>query len=325
MAATAFISYSRSNRAFAKRLVVDLKRAGVDAWLDLSSLEPGTRWATEIMPAIAAAGHVVLLASPEAKESEWVGKELAEAKRLGKTVVPLRLAGLPGTMPADWEAWHMIEGAGTDYWKTFPRLVAAVKAPLPPPRSLVELLDSPHGTAADAAAELGEPAVEPGPNGRPFVKLPVAPSAYGMTWLFAPRDAPLRWPDSLGVLFNFTGPYSRARYQESLGHWAAEVGAADEPWLVMVEGPVNRADTFYEVNVDWPHEWDDAIHACWKVVEEFARRSHRVGYYLNCLTALAFEVAVRSKAVKERRRVYQYDQKAATARQKYAVAYDGWK
>src|SRR5258708_4143383 len=131
MSSSVFISYSRRNRPFAERLQIDLQRAGLDTWLDLSDIPPGEDFEARILPAIAERSHLVLLASPEAKDSEWVQREVVEAQSRGKMVVPLRLAGKPGTMLPHWERRNMIENAATDYWGTVRQLAAALKAPTP--------------------------------------------------------------------------------------------------------------------------------------------------------------------------------------------------
>jgi len=47
-----FISYSRRDLAFVKRLAKDLQAAGLKVWYDLSSLEVGMRWGKEIQNAL---------------------------------------------------------------------------------------------------------------------------------------------------------------------------------------------------------------------------------------------------------------------------------
>lgn len=321
MPSSVFISYSRCNRPFAERLQIDLRRAGLEVWLDLSDIWPGEKWETLILPAITERSHLVLLASPEAMKSTWVQKEVVAAERLGKTVVPLRLAGKRGTLPAHWEQLHMIENAATDYWDAVRRLATALQAPRPMPRSLTDLLNLQQGTVADAAKELdGEPS-ELYSDGRRFLKLPVAPSGYGMTWLFAPPEARMQWPESLGVLFNFTSAYPGSRHQESLKHWSAQVG---EPWLLMVEGPVNRDTKKYELQADQPHEWDDSLHAGCRAIEEFAKRCNKVGYYFNYLLPLAFEIGLRSTMSTPRRRVYHYNSMSESKQAGYELAFDRW-
>lgn len=47
-----FLSYAREDMGMAKRLYNDLKRYGLDVWLDTESLLPGDRWKDKIQDAI---------------------------------------------------------------------------------------------------------------------------------------------------------------------------------------------------------------------------------------------------------------------------------
>src|SRR5437762_2756043 len=103
MTTSVFISYSRRNTPFAERLYLDLKRGGVDAWLDQSDISPNSRWRPEIRDAIEKRTHFLLLASPESARSEEVARERAEAEGAKKTILRL-LAG--GAIPQLPEAWR---------------------------------------------------------------------------------------------------------------------------------------------------------------------------------------------------------------------------
>ncbi len=57
-----------------------LTAAGLSTWTD-ENLDPGTpSWRKEVQEAIENAGCVVVVLSPEAKESVWVGEELDYAR-----------------------------------------------------------------------------------------------------------------------------------------------------------------------------------------------------------------------------------------------------
>lgn len=53
-----FISYAREDWEIAERVWGDLKRAGIDAWIDRKELLPGQNWKTEISKAIRACSHL---------------------------------------------------------------------------------------------------------------------------------------------------------------------------------------------------------------------------------------------------------------------------
>ena len=69
-----FLSYSRKDVDYMHRLRDDLVGAGLDVWTDESGLEPGSRrWTSLIEEALEQAQCMVVVLSPDAKESQWVG------------------------------------------------------------------------------------------------------------------------------------------------------------------------------------------------------------------------------------------------------------
>jgi hypothetical protein len=83
-----FISYSRKDIKFARRLATDLENAGFDVWWDISDLQGGDDWVRFIPAAIETSRFFVVLLSPDSVKSEWVSKEYSYALRLRKKIVP---------------------------------------------------------------------------------------------------------------------------------------------------------------------------------------------------------------------------------------------
>ncbi len=89
-----FLSYSRRDAAFMRRVCDDLSAEGLTVWTDETGLEPGTPdWEAAIDEALERAGCMVVLLSPEAKESRWVGIETARAEARGTPIIPVLLHG----------------------------------------------------------------------------------------------------------------------------------------------------------------------------------------------------------------------------------------
>lgn len=75
-----FISYAREDHAAALRLYQDLKRVGLNPWLDTEGLIPGQRWKTTITQAIHNSRYfIALLSSSSVSGKGFVNKEIAEA------------------------------------------------------------------------------------------------------------------------------------------------------------------------------------------------------------------------------------------------------
>ena len=84
-----FISYSRKDLAFVERLAKDLKGAGLEVWYDLSGLEVGQRWGSEIQKAIRKSKYILIILSPASARSEWVEREVLFASNRKLKVVPV--------------------------------------------------------------------------------------------------------------------------------------------------------------------------------------------------------------------------------------------
>ena len=86
-----FISYSRRDIAFVRRLAGDLEKAGYEVWWDVSDLRGGDDWVRVIPEAIQASDQVVVVLSPSSAVSEWVRKEYTQALSLRKRIIPVML------------------------------------------------------------------------------------------------------------------------------------------------------------------------------------------------------------------------------------------
>jgi hypothetical protein len=87
-----FISYSRQNRTYARRLADHLIASGFDVWID-DRIDYGSLWADVIQKAIEDCAAFVIIMSPESRESQWVQTECEYAAQQGKKVFPLLLDG----------------------------------------------------------------------------------------------------------------------------------------------------------------------------------------------------------------------------------------
>lgn len=86
-----FISYSRKDIAFVRKLAGDLEKAGYSVWWDVSDLRGGDDWVRVIPAAIAASDFFIVVISPNSTISEWVEKEYTQAISLRKRIIPVML------------------------------------------------------------------------------------------------------------------------------------------------------------------------------------------------------------------------------------------
>ena len=94
MSAHLFISYSRSDLQYARRLAAELRGRGFAVWLD-DQIAPGERGWQDIAQAIESCAALILVMSSAATTSEWVEKELTLAQGANKPIFPLLLQGTP--------------------------------------------------------------------------------------------------------------------------------------------------------------------------------------------------------------------------------------
>lgn len=85
-----FICYAHVDRFQVNEIVEILREAGHDAWFDYRLL-PGQDWQAMIGQAVADCEVFAYTLSPESLASEWCQWEFAEAVRLGKPILPIRL------------------------------------------------------------------------------------------------------------------------------------------------------------------------------------------------------------------------------------------
>jgi len=89
-----FMSYSRRDKDVMWRTAIFLRKQGVNVWVDNEKLIPGTPiWEEEIEKAIKAAKAVVVVMSPDSKNSEWVRREISLADQYRKHILPILVRG----------------------------------------------------------------------------------------------------------------------------------------------------------------------------------------------------------------------------------------
>jgi hypothetical protein len=119
-----FISYSRKDIAFARRLAGDLEKAGFDVWWDISDLKGGDDWVRFIPAAIEASQYFVVLLSPNSIQSEWVEKEYSYAIRLRRKIIPAMIK--PCDVPFSLHTINYVDFINEDYATAVNKLLVAL-------------------------------------------------------------------------------------------------------------------------------------------------------------------------------------------------------
>jgi hypothetical protein len=119
-----FISYSRKDMDFARKLAGDLEKAGYDVWWDLTDLRGGDDWVKTIPAAIDSSQHVIVVLTPDSVESEWVRKEYTQALSLRKKIIPILLR--PTSVPFALNTINFINFSNDEYEDRFKELLSAL-------------------------------------------------------------------------------------------------------------------------------------------------------------------------------------------------------
>jgi len=71
------MSYSHRDETLMQSVVAFLRKQGITVWVDNERLKPGTSaWEAEIERAIPNSYAIVVLLSPDAKDTAWVRREI---------------------------------------------------------------------------------------------------------------------------------------------------------------------------------------------------------------------------------------------------------
>ncbi len=87
-----FISYSRTDTEYARRLADVLQSKGLDVWID-ARLDYGSQWPLELQKQLDSCEAFIVIMTPRSFSSEWVQSELQRARRKLKPIFPLLLEG----------------------------------------------------------------------------------------------------------------------------------------------------------------------------------------------------------------------------------------
>lgn len=89
-----FISYSHRDKPLMQKVNEYLNRLGIETWVDTKGLRPGTAsWVKSIESGIKEAAAFVVLLTPDANESEFVGKEISFAQLHEIDIFPVLAKG----------------------------------------------------------------------------------------------------------------------------------------------------------------------------------------------------------------------------------------
>jgi hypothetical protein len=84
-----FISYSRMDETFARRLATSLSQMGADIWIDLQNIPAGMKWSSAIQQGLDICDAMILIISPSSMASPNVEDEWQDYRDRNKVIVPV--------------------------------------------------------------------------------------------------------------------------------------------------------------------------------------------------------------------------------------------
>ena len=142
-----FLSHSRADKPFARKLTKDLRHKGHLVWIDEAEIQIGESLIEKIFEGLDRVDYVVAILSTHSVKSEWVKRELDIAfnreiteKRI--VVLPLLLEDIeiPGFMRGKLYADFRSSGKYTESLALLLQSIGPVIPPLPFPREEIERL-----------------------------------------------------------------------------------------------------------------------------------------------------------------------------------------
>jgi hypothetical protein len=131
MADSIFISYSRKDQEYVRKLAEDLnQRVGGGVWFDQSDIQAGDKWRDRITKGVQDAQVVVLVLSPDSAASKYVQMEINLALEAGRTIIPIlyRPVQLTGELDEFVRETQFIDLQRGSYTDNFQILVDALIA-----------------------------------------------------------------------------------------------------------------------------------------------------------------------------------------------------
>ena len=127
--ASLFISYSRKDIDFARKLTEAFEGQNLDFWIDWDGIPPTVDWWKEIQKGIEEADIFLFLISPDSAKSKICKQEIGHAVKNGKRLIPIVVRDVKGNEAPpelshlNWIFLREID----DFQNAFGKLIAAIK------------------------------------------------------------------------------------------------------------------------------------------------------------------------------------------------------
>ncbi|MBI5838607.1 MAG: TIR domain-containing protein [Chloroflexi bacterium] len=133
-ATSLFISYSRKDKLFVRKLNDALDAAGINAWVDWEGIPLSSDWMAEITRAIESADSFLFVISPDSLASKVCTEELELGLKLNKKLIPILyrdpVKGSQMHPKLGATNWVYMRPKKDDFKTTVPKLIEAIQTDL---------------------------------------------------------------------------------------------------------------------------------------------------------------------------------------------------
>jgi WD40 repeat protein len=129
-----FLAYARADEEFVARFKVDLRKQGIQLWIDQEALQPGTPdWEEAVRSAIRTADAILLIASPSARSSRYVKDQLRIAEMYQRPIYPIWIDGNQWmeAVPLGLGGMQYIDARRAQYRSAIQTVTTLLQAPFP--------------------------------------------------------------------------------------------------------------------------------------------------------------------------------------------------
>lgn len=288
-----FISYAHADTSQVQDIEEHLFDCGYDVWVDYNSIRIGHKWRDEIRLGIRASKVFIVVVTPNSAGSIEVKKEIDEAHRQDKTIVPLILGDGMEDLAVDPK--HGVDFRNVRRTVALDALVAkleeslSLKATRRPPRAdLPDILaagDTKFSTLKKSWRYLtvrGQ---------RNMVAVQYMHNAERMAaYLVGPADAYVKAPRTVQVFLQFTGVANDTTFDDYLAYLAEN---RIEVHTLLIRGPQEADSGTYKLPEDdrtRDSAWGSALRFVQDAVNTGKYGAERLAFYLNTPNALSFRL-----------------------------------
>lgn len=272
-----FISYRRTDKDFVDTLVGDLEKHHFPIWIDRKSIALGEPWQRAILETIETNTSVLIVVlSPSAIQSEWIGIEYDLALDKGITVipyiyqpceVPARLTHLQSVKHSNPNAFNDLVGRIQKF--VFDNSALEADLIINKNQTFEELSNQIHGSLKISVS----------PTGTKLRGIPLGAVNGCLAYLIGREDDNLSPTTRIQLALQFSGSYTDDDFVRKIAGHFLEIDAGYKLRILLVRGPLQRSERDGKLLVNHgleetkdSGEWSDAINAIDYLIRTYKKK-----------------------------------------------------